>query len=92
MHSLDRESVRQIEGAYNTRNPPSAHAMEVLGRVWADPFPAQEMNFTVRDKLCAFGYITLEQRLSPYKTHRAEKTGHKVDFAVITEAGLKALK
>ncbi len=65
--------------------PPSAHAMKQLGYT---PMPAQEVNFTVRDKLLDFGYAVLEQRTSPYKTH---KPGTKIDYLVMTAKGREAL-
>lgn len=71
------------------RTPPSAHAMECLRRAWADPFPAQEVNFTVRDKLLLWGYARTEERPSPYKSH---KPGRRVPFLVCTQAGYEALK
>ena len=70
------------------RTPPSPHAMDCLARAWADPFPAQEVNFTVRDKLTLWGYARLEDRPSPYKTHKA---GRKVPFLVCTQKGREAL-
>jgi hypothetical protein len=66
--------------------PPSAHAMARLAEC---PFPAQEVNFTVRDKLIQFGFAVLEARPSPYKTH---KPGHRVDYLVRTPAGDEAIK
>lgn len=75
-------------GANNTRHPPTAHAMDMLRKAFNKPFPSQEVNFTVRDKLMAFGYAKLERRLSPYKTH---KIGTMVDFLVCTPAGRDAL-
>jgi len=75
--------------AKNTRIPPSKHAMGVLRNLKAmGPCPVQEMNFTVRDKLMAFGYIELYDAPSPYKTH---KPGRMVEFAKITDAGRSAL-
>lgn len=81
--------VGQNIGHVRADRPPSKHAMGVLATIARDPIPAQEMNFTVRDKLAQFGFITLEQRPSPYTTH---KPGRRVDFAVITDAGRDALK
>lgn len=69
------------------QNPPSFHAMQKLRAAIRDPFPAQEVNFTVRDKLVSWGYVTLEPRQSPYKTHKLGKT---VNFLVSTELGRKA--
>lgn len=71
------------------RTPPSAHAMDCLARAAREPFPAQEVNFTVRDKLTLFGYANLEQRPSPYVTH---KPGRMVPYLVCTDAGRKALE
>ncbi|MBE0599891.1 MAG: hypothetical protein IH568_01110 [Burkholderiaceae bacterium] len=68
--------------------PPSPHAMECLRRAARAPFPAQEINFTVRDKLLDFGYAVLEDRPSPYQTHRK---GQTVAFIVCTDAGRSAL-
>lgn len=84
---------REIQGAFNTRKRPSDHAMQVLRQVrsYGDKgIPAQEMNFTVRDKLHAFGYICLRDAPSDgwYKTH---KPGRTVTFAFITEKGRSAL-
>lgn len=71
------------------RTPPSAHAMDCLARASREPFPSQEVNFTVRDKLTIWGYARLEERPSPYKTH---KPGRRVPFLVCTSAGYEALK
>ena len=68
----------ESECGLNTRNPPSDHALGVLRNC---PMPAQEMNFTVRNKLLAFGLIRLEDRPSPYKTHKA---GATVAYAIPT--------
>ena len=54
-------------GAFNTKNPPSKHAMDELysvGNQGEAGKPAQEMNFTVRDKLLAFGYVTRREAKS----------------------------
>lgn len=72
----------------NATKPPSAHAMSCLRSAAREPYPAQEINFTVRDKLMQFGYARLERRASPYKTH---KPGTMVDYLVATEAGIAAL-
>jgi len=85
----DAQERASVEGAKNTRHPPSAHAMDCLARAAHDPYPAQEINFTVRDKLLAFGYARTEPRPSPYKTH---KPGTTVDYLVVTDAGRQALK
>lgn len=66
--------------------PPSRHAMACLRKC---PLPAQEVNFTVRDKLIDFGLAVLEDRPSPYKTHKAGRT---VPYLIITDAGRKALE
>ncbi len=79
--------MRECIGAYNTKTRPSLHAMKRLADCVREPFPAQEVNFTVRDKLHAWGYVTIEQRPSPYKTHK----GRKIDFLVATPAGIAAL-
>lgn len=76
-------------GAYNTRHQPSRHAMDCLARAAFRPFPSQEINFTVRDKLIAFGYAELVDMPSPYKTH---KPGTRISFLVATDAGRAALK
>ena len=83
----------EIRGAYNTDNPRSDHAMKVLRKVASYGMlgmPAQEMNFTVRDKLNAFDYIEIYPAPSHgwYKTH---KEGRVVDFAYITPKGRQAL-
>ncbi len=70
------------------RTPPSRHAMDCLARAARTPYPAQEVNFTVRDKLLLFGYAALEDRPSPYKTH---PKGRCVPFLVCTPAGNSAL-
>jgi hypothetical protein len=75
-------------GANNTKHPPSAHAKACLSRAADRPYPAQEVNFTVRDKLLAFGYAELVDRPSPYTTH---KKGRTVPFLVVTMAGLRYL-
>ena len=75
-------------GAYNRKTPPSPHAMDCLRRCIRAPFPAQEVNFTVRDKLLAWGYATIEPRPSPYKTH---KPGRQVDYLISTDAGRAAI-
>lgn len=77
-------------GASNTKTPPSDHAMSCLLRLYRyGPHPSQEVNFTVRDKLAAWGYVTLEDRPSPYKTHKPGKT---VLFMVATPEGEAALR
>lgn len=75
-------------GAFNTKTPPSKHAMACLDRAWVKPYPAQEVNFTVRDKLMAWGYVDLVDMPSPYATHKAGRT---VPHLVITDAGRAAL-
>lgn len=74
--------------ALNTKHQPSKHAMEQLARVMRNPFPAQEVNFTVRDKLLAFGFIEIKPGTSPFTSH---KTGRLVDFMHITMKGAAAL-
>lgn len=66
--------------------PPSKHAVRCLADA---PLPAREVNFTVRDKLLQFGLAILEQRPSPYKTH---KPGTLIDYLVPTEAGRRAIR
>ena len=78
-----------VHSELNRKNPPSAHAMGVLHRVSQNPVPVQEVNQTVSRKLLQFGYIVVEDRPSPYKTH---KPGRMVPFMVPTEKGLNALK
>ena len=83
-----------IQGAFNTKRPPSDHAIGKLLAVASygeSGMPAQEMNFTVRDKLLAFGYIRVELRPSSgwYKTHGPNK---RVDFAIVTEKGIEFLR
>lgn len=68
--------------------PPSKHAMDCLASAAHKPYPAQEVNFTVRDKLVLWGYAALEDRPSPYATH---KPGRRVPFLVATDAGRAAL-
>lgn len=70
------------------KTPPSNHAMRCLDQAATRPYPAQEVNFTVRDKLVLWGYATTEDRPSPYKTH---KPGRRVPFLVATIAGREAL-
>lgn len=77
--------IGQNIGHVRADKPPSKHAMSCLART---PCPSQEVNFTVRDKLIQFGYATMEDRPSPYASH---KPGRKVPFLVITEAGRVAL-
>lgn len=81
-------------GAFNTKHPPSDHAKACLRRIASEGVegvPAQEFNFTVRDKLLAFEYVTM--RLAPsdhiYKTHEA---GRRVNFLFITDKGRAALR
>lgn len=74
-------------GHVRADKPPSEHAMGVLRGLLVREFPAQEVNFTVRDKLLQFGYCTLEDRPSPYATH---KPGRKVPHLVITTEGRTA--
>lgn len=71
------------------RTKPSQHAMDCLARAYYKPFPAQEVNFTVRDKLMLWGYAELVDMPSPYRTH---KPGRTVPFLVITKAGRRALE
>lgn len=68
--------------------PPSQHAMDCLAAAVHKPYPAQEVNFTVRDKLILWGYAAIEERPSPYKTH---KPGQRVNYLVATPAGEAAL-
>lgn len=82
-------TVGQNIGHVRADKPPSAHAMGVLRGLAVREFPAQEVNFTVRDKLLQFGYATLEDRPSPYATHKA---GRKVPHLIITDKGRKALQ
>lgn len=70
------------------RTAPSEHAMACLRRMAREPFPSQEINFTVRDKLVLFGYAELFEAPSPYKTH---KPGKRVTFIRATDAGRAAL-
>jgi hypothetical protein len=79
---------RQNIGHVRADKPPSDHAMGVLASVAVAPMPTQEMNFTVRDKLCQWDYITVEERPSPYRSH---KPGTRVAFAVATDKGREAL-
>lgn len=79
---------RQNIGHVRADKPPSDHAMTVLSSIALAPFPTQEMNFTVRDKLRQWNYITVERRPSPYQTHKA---GTLVDFAVATPEGIAAV-
>ena len=77
-----------VHSELNPNNPPSEHAMGVLLRVSQRPFPVQEVNQTVSRKLLQFGFITVEERTSPYKTH---SPGKLVNFMVITQKGKIAL-
>ena len=78
-----------VHSEINPKNPPSAHAMGVLTRVKTDPCPVQEVNQTVSRKLLQYGYIRIEERPSPYKTH---PPGKLVNYMVITEKGETALR
>lgn len=78
-----------IYSPLNPHNPPSNHAMGVLVRIAKEPFPAQEVNQTVANKLLQFKYIRMEERPSPYKTHPPHTL---VNFMVITTKGLQALR
>ena len=83
--------VGQNIGHVRADKPPSEHAMACLASIAAHRGagrPAQEFNFTVRDKLVQFGYVTMEERPSPYSTH---KPGRTVPHLIITEAGRAAL-
>lgn len=80
---------RDVSPGVHKRTPPSKHAMRCLSIAALAPFPAQEVNFTVRDKLILFGYARLEERPSPYKTHR---DGRTVPYLVVTDAGRAALE
>lgn len=73
-----------------SKNPPSDHAMAKLDEaIRGGPYPAQEINFTVRDKLTGLGFARLESRPSPYKSH---KKGQRVEFLVPTSAGACAVR
>lgn len=83
-----------VVGAFNTKHQPSRHAMDKLDLIagyGADGMPAQEVNFTVRDKLLAFGYVTMRDAPSAgwYSTHKATDTR---PFLYITVEGYTALK
>lgn len=82
-------TVGQNIGHVRADKPPSKHAMRCLDWIRCHPIPSQTVNFTVRDKLIQFGYATLEDRPSPYATH---KPGRTVPHLVITEAGKAALE
>lgn len=73
----------------HTRTPPSKHAMDRLRQIIVNSgsLPCQEVNFTVRDKLHAFGYIEIVWGASPYKSH---KPGHRIQWMQVTETGRKA--
>lgn len=71
----------------NATKPPSKHAMGCLRAAVRKPYPAQEINFTVRDKLIQFGYAALVKGPSPYKTHKA---GTMIDFITATDLGREA--
>ena len=79
----------EIYGAFNTKHKPSEHAMGKLEEISWEPIPYQELNFTVGDKLRAFGYIETFRDGSPYKTH---KEGHKITWCRITDKGSSALR
>jgi len=72
----------------NINRRPSAHAIECLRIAAKKPYPCQEINFTVRDKLIQFGLAELFEADSPYKTHAR---GRKVLFLRPTNAGLEFL-
>jgi hypothetical protein len=82
-------TVGQNIGHVRADKPPSAHAMACLRSLPDTGSPAQEFNFTVRDKLVQFGYAKLEDRPSPYRTHKAGRT---VPYLIPTDAGRKALQ
>lgn len=63
--------------------------MECLRQAATKPFPAQEINFTVRDKLVLFGFAELYEAPSPYKTHRP---GTTVTFIRATDVGRAELE
>lgn len=92
-HITEAQARANMENGFNTRKPPSEHAMDCLRQIrsyGADGMPAQEINFTVRNKLAAFEYITLREARSAhwYSTHGPERT---VTFMFITEKGKAAL-
>lgn len=68
--------------------PPSDHAMRCLASAVRSPYPALDINPGVRWKLCAWDYISLEKRPSPYK-HGATA---QVDYVVATPAGVAAVE
>lgn len=77
-------------GAFNTKKPPSKHAMQKLADIAffrVDGLPAQELNFTVRDKLLAFEYVTMR----PASSKGWYKHGRDVDFLYVTTKGVEAL-
>ncbi len=82
---MTNRKIGENIGHVRADKPPSKHAMTCL---YYCPRPAQEVNFTVRDKLLQFGYARLESRPSPYKTH---KPGRTVDYLVATVLGIAAL-
>jgi hypothetical protein len=77
--------------AHNTKHKPSAHAMEKLADIAgaADGLPTGEVNFTVREKLEAFGYIKIVSGQTIYKSH---PPGKLIDFMIITDKGWNALR
>lgn len=77
-----------IDNAVRADTPPSKHAMNMLRNAYNQPFPAQEVNFTVRDKLILLGLAELRDQPSPYKSH---KLGRTVPFLFVTDKGKKAL-
>lgn len=62
----------------------SNHAIRILYQASRKPFPAQEVNPGVSQKLVALGYVNLVEMPSPYPSH---KRGTKVHFLVPTDAG-----
>lgn len=85
---------KDIRGAFNTEHQPSKHAYDKLREVsnaGSDGIPAQEVNFTVKNKLLAFGFISLRDGPSHhvYSTHRV---GQTVPFMHVTDKGREALR
>ena len=72
----------------NYERPLSRLAWDCLAAASREPYPSQEINFGIADKLVRMGYAEYQDRPSPYKSHRA---GQTVPFLVVTAWGRLAL-
>lgn len=89
---LNEKEQRELMGAKNTRIPPSDHAVKCLRRISIEQgLFASNVNFTVRDKLYAFGYISLTYK-DATATFKSLKKGSTRMFMEITDNGRAALK